>query len=323
MRALARRTAGRSGPRDTGRCRRGRPAKGSPPSRSDRGTPGRPCPRPGTAGHPATHPRPGTASRLGTLNRPATASHPGTGGRPGTASPPGTHNRPGAHRRLEAPGHREAHSRPEARRPQAHSPLEVRRRPAAFPGPEVPRRRGGARPPPGVSRLGTAPVAPALRGRSALRIRLLGRPPESASARRGTQPRRTRGPVQAEPRPWPRRPARGKTSGAGRPDGRSARSRGAPGRDLARPGAGPKWADRCGGWGRSGPLARPGEGRCGASPQRPGRRTRSTRPGSSPPGTPRPCTRPGQRAVPIRARGLTRPQNRATPSSRSAIRRLT
>ena len=54
---------------------------------------------------------------------------------------------------------------------------------------------------------------------------------------------------------------------------------------------------RCGAWGRSGPRARLGGGRCGAFLRRRARRIPSTRQGSSRPGTLPPCAPPGRGAV--------------------------
>jgi hypothetical protein len=201
-------------------------------------------------------------------------------------SRPETLGRAGIPSRPDTPGHPDTPSQPDAR-----SHPDTPSHPDARSHPDTPPR----------------PAAPGLKVRSTIRVPPAGRPHVGASVRHGTrprsradrplqplQPRRRRRRRQRQPRP----PAPGMRSGAARRAGRSARLRAASGREPGPPGIGRLSADRCGAWGHSGPRARLGEGRCGDFPPRRVPLIRSTRPGSSPRGTLRPCAPRGLAAVP-------------------------
>jgi hypothetical protein len=337
MKASARRrTVGRSDRRDVGR-RRSRQAKGAlqtpsdPQGRSSAqaqsspwGMPGRPPSRLNTPSRLATRRRlntrhhPDTPSRLSTPSRPATRHHlttpsrPKTRRRPNTCRRPATRHRPNTDSQPEAPSHPQAVSHR-----LAPSHLEAVSLREAVSPPWTASHRQAPSPPETADR--ATPAMAVQQSRNAIQVPPMGGPRAVARERRGTRPRRTDRPPQAES-PWPRPLAPGMTSGGAHSAGRSVRSKVAVVSELPLPETSRERADRCGGWGRSGRRARQAGGRCVASPRRRGLRIRSTRPGSSPPGTHRPCARPDLGGVQKQARGPMLPQNRGTPCSPSAIR---
>ncbi len=323
MKASARRrTVGRSDPRDVGR-RRSRQAKGAlqtpsaPRARSSSqarsspgGMPGRPPSLLSTPSRPATRRHLDTPSRLRAtrhLDMPSRLAtrRLSTPSRPATPRHPNTPSQPQAVSRPQAPSPREAAA---SHRP-APSHLEAVSRPRAASLRQAPSPRETAEP--------ATPAMAAHQSRNAIQMPPIG-PQAVASARRGTRPRRTGRPPQVGA-PWPRPLAPGMTSGGARSAGRSVRSKVAVVSELALPEISRERADPCGGWGRSGRRARRAGGRCVASRRRRGLRIRSTRPGSFPPGTHRPCARPDPGGVQKQVRGPTLPRNRGTPCSPSAI----
>ena len=233
-----------------------------------------------TPGHPAR--RPDTPSHLDLPGHPDTPSHPDPGGHPDPPRHPDTPRHRDLPRHPDLPRHLDTASHLD---PPGHPhPKDRRPADAGIPGMPGPIRV----PPPGRS------------------------PHEGASARHGTRRR-----PRLRPGRRPRPAAPGRTYGAARRAGWSMRFRVVSGSDLV---TGRERVVRCGAWGRSGPRARLGGGRCGAFLRRRARRIPSTRQGSSRPGTLPPCAPPGRGAVQGRPPGQTWPQNRGTRCSPSAIR---
>ena len=304
MRASARRrTAGRSDRRDAGRRRCSRPAERGLRARNDRRTPGHPASRPDTPSHLDLPGHPDTPSR------PDPPGHPDPPGQLDTPSHPDPPRHLDTPSRPDPPGHPDPprHQDP-PRRPATPSHLDLPRHldtashldPPGHPHPKD--RRPADAGIPGMP----GPIRVPPRGNS---------PHEGASARHGTRRR-----PRLRPGRRPRPAAPGRTYGAARRAGWSMRFRVVSGSDLV---TGRERVVRCGAWGRSGPRARLGGGRCGAFLRRRARRIPSTRRGSSRPGTLPPCAPPGPGVVQGRPPGQTWPQNRGTRCSPSAIRPLT